>query len=349
MDSTIPPPSVLAKSLGPWLIGPIADLILMGTVAHMVADYWSRYRDSDNKVYKTLVLLTLIFNVLKSCQACGMIWWKFVTHFGDYVTVTATSPWEVQMDPTIAGTYRLLSFVRCALDPFNAEICNFLAQLFFVTRLYRLIGGLRWLFVPLVPAMLLGLVGHILMTIRGFNLKTVDDLEVFQDVMYVGLVGVLAADMIITASMSWYLLNSRTGFSRTDNLILRILHTTWVTAAMPSLAELLNLVLYLALVPKGNNIFLLFSYLSPKLYGVSMMYTLNSRESLRSSGDTYAMNSRLERMTGGISVTRDIVRVTDAADSHPPKSIHFAASAAESTNAKEDYGIDRDSTKAQEI
>ncbi|KZW00863.1 hypothetical protein EXIGLDRAFT_830502 [Exidia glandulosa HHB12029] len=331
MDSTIPPPSVLAKSLGPWLIGPIADLILMGTVAHMVADYWSRYRDSDGKVYKTLVLLTLVFNILKSCQACGLIWWKFVTHFGDYVTVTATSPWEVQMDPTIA------------------EICNFLAQLFFVTRLYRLMGGLRWLLVPLVPAMLLGLVGHILMTIRGFNLKTVDDLEVFQDVMYVGLVGVLAADMIITASTSWYLLNSRTGFSRTDNLILRILHTTWVTAALPSLAELFNLVLYLALVPKGDSIFLLFSYLSPKLYGVSMMYTLNSRESLRSSENTYAMNSRLERMTGGISVTRDIVRVTDAADSHPPKSIQFAASGAESTNAKEDYGIERDSTKAQEI
>ena len=74
-----------------------------------------------------------------------------------------------------------------------------------------------------------------------------------------------------------------------------------------------------------------------------MMYTLNScvavsscvtltnihcrRESLRSNENTYAMNSRLERMTGGISVTRDIVRVTEGADTHPPKSIQFAQAA----------------------
>ncbi|KZV80267.1 hypothetical protein EXIGLDRAFT_845703 [Exidia glandulosa HHB12029] len=329
----IPAPHILEMSLGPWLWGPIADLILMGAIVHMVIDYWSRYRESDGKVYKSLVFLVLIFNLLKSFQAIGQLWWKFVIHFGDMYTVMFISPWYVQ------------------LDPFTVQMCNILAQLFFSIRLYRLLGGLRWLLVPLVPSILMGLVGHIIMSVQAFNLTTVTDLQVFQTSMYVGLVGVMSADILITVSTSWYLLHSKTGFSRTDNLIFRLLHSTWITAALPSLSEFFNLIFYLTLVKKGDSLFMGFSYMSPKLYGVSMLYTLNSRQNFRSNENTYAMNSRLERMTGGISVTRDIVRVTDAPETHAT-SIRFATggvSDTASSHQKGGFNIETDTAKSQEV
>lgn len=79
---------------------------------------------------------------------------------------------------------------------------------------------------------------------------------------------------------------------RTNNLIIRLLHVTWITAALPSVCELLDLITFVTMSTKTSvfiacvfghspssqllNRHCSFHLMSPKLYSMSMLYTLNA-------------------------------------------------------------------------
>lgn len=63
-----------------------------------------------------------------------------------------------------------------------------------------MLGGLRWLLVPLVPSILMGFAEH--QTVQVYHLNTLEDLASFKTTSYVALVGLVASDVIVTlASM----------------------------------------------------------------------------------------------------------------------------------------------------
>lgn len=117
---------------------------------------------------------------------------------------------------------------------------------------------------------------------------------------------------------------------RTDNLIARLLHMTWITAAFPMVASLLNLILYPTLAPSGNSTFIAcvhhgmaasfgltrlsawsisFNLIMPKLYSLSQMYTLNSRRSLTSGEPSEQFSMGASRV--GAAANSDTLRFTD--------------------------------------
>ncbi|KZV96614.1 hypothetical protein EXIGLDRAFT_833460 [Exidia glandulosa HHB12029] len=279
------------KTFGTWLMGGIGDFVLTGAIISMTAEYWTRYSKTDTSTYKSLVLVTLVLNLLKTMQTAGILWHKLIVGFGDYYSAAA-SPWY------------------STIVPLTSELLCLIAQLFFALRLYRMMGGLRLLLIPLGSTLAMGLAGNIALTIQVYQISSVESLASFNRTCIVALVGVMSADLTITLASSYYLWSSKTGFKRTDNLIGRLLHLTWITATLPAISALLNLVTYITLSPAGDSTFIAFNIISPKLYSVAMLYTLNTRQRLMSNDSSYVTNSR-SRDGRGANLTREPVQFTD--------------------------------------
>ncbi|KZV86780.1 hypothetical protein EXIGLDRAFT_840471 [Exidia glandulosa HHB12029] len=189
----------------------------------------------------------------------------------------------------------------------KAELLCLLAQLFFVVRLWKLLGGLRWLLVPLVPALLMGLAGNIALTIQIYRPPTPGAVGGFEKTSYVALVGGVVADLIVTIATTSFLIKSKTGCSRTDGLILRLLRLTWLTAVPPTICAILNIVTYATLASRDSSLFITFNLLTPKLYTIAMLFTLNSRVSMMNGTPSVEML----QAKGGVTVTTSTFRFTE--------------------------------------
>ncbi|QRW20099.1 hypothetical protein RhiXN_09074 [Rhizoctonia solani] len=81
-------------------------------------------------------------------------------------------------------------------------------------------------------------------------------------------------DVVITCILSWYLHTHRTGFSKTDDIITRLVRLTVQTGLITTLWATTDLILYLGW---SHNLHLFFQLPLCKLYTNSLMSTLNSR------------------------------------------------------------------------
>lgn len=64
---------------------------------------------------------------------------------------------------------------------------------------------------------------------------------------------------------------------RTDSLIGRLIRMTWSTALPPTLCIIVNMICFVKLSLDGNDqVYIVFNLMMPKLYSLSLMYTLNS-------------------------------------------------------------------------
>ncbi|KAB5592810.1 hypothetical protein CTheo_3730 [Ceratobasidium theobromae] len=88
------------------------------------------------------------------------------------------------------------------------------------------------------------------------------------------LVSSAVADVAITGILTWYLHTHRTGFSRTDDLITRLIRVTVQTGLITTIWAVADLIIFLA-VP--NPLHLLFNLPLCKLYSNSLMSALNAR------------------------------------------------------------------------
>lgn len=276
------------KTMGTWFCGGFGDFLLMGAVLSMTASYWVQYGSTDALVHRLFVVVSFILNALLSIQFATILWHKLIVGFGDYLAAAYSSPWYA------------------TIQPLTCEIVLFVSQLFFIVRLWRMLGGLRFLLVLLVPTMLMGLAGFIALTTQIYMMSSVETMSNLTKTFYVASVGVVASDVIVTGASSYYLNKFKTGFKRTDSLIARLLHLTWVTAAFPMVCSTLCLIFYVTLSSTGNSTFAAFNMIAPKLYTVSMLYTLNSRQMLGERDSAFCMSTDVN-----VNITSDTVRFTD--------------------------------------
>ncbi|KZV86169.1 hypothetical protein EXIGLDRAFT_840969 [Exidia glandulosa HHB12029] len=199
-------------TMGPWLtptydhghcftyvsaiVGGVGDFFLTGAIVVMGTQYWALYRKTDALFNRILVVVAVVGNLLKSAQTFAILWDKLIVGFGDYLEGAFSSTWYSNT------------------EALTAELLCLLAQLFFVVRLWKLLGGLRWLLVPLVPALLMGLAGNIALTIQIYRPPTPGAVDGFEKISYVALVGGVVADLIVTIATTSFLIKSKTGFSR---------------------------------------------------------------------------------------------------------------------------------------
>ncbi|KAJ6466971.1 hypothetical protein C8R45DRAFT_1020666 [Mycena sanguinolenta] len=86
-------------------------------------------------------------------------------------------------------------------------------------------------------------------------------------------------DLALTFSVIYYLYQSRTGYSRTDSVITRLIRSAVESAAFASFFSIMVLIMFTRLPLTGFH--LMFSQPMGRIYTSTLLSTLNGRESLR--------------------------------------------------------------------
>jgi len=159
---------------------------------------------------------------------------------------------------------------------FNGLI-GFIVECFYARRVWIVSRNIYLTVVILILAVVHFGLG-IVFTIGSFQ-NTRQNFSNLVWVTSVGLGSAAAADMLIGISLCYYLSRSRTGFSRTDNLISTLMKYSLSTGFLTGIMACL-VVLTFGIMP-NNFVYLAFFWLLGKCYVNSVLAALNSRESLR--------------------------------------------------------------------
>ncbi|KAJ7285105.1 hypothetical protein C8J57DRAFT_1290455 [Mycena rebaudengoi] len=187
------------------------------------------------------VAVLAVLTTLKSCDVFAVIWHNFVVLFGDL-------PSAVLLNFSIAAWWQTGNTLMGAT-------INIFVQAYFCFRLNAI--SKKWYVVA--PAAALCVFSYIAAII---NVRS-------------------SADILISVSIAFFLIRSKkTVLQQTAGLIDSLIRLTFQTGAPASLCALLTVIMVNLPQPKPL-LLIIFNVPLPKLYAISMMWTLNARRALR--------------------------------------------------------------------
>lgn len=163
-------------------------------------------------------------------------------------------------------------------------IATFMVRCFFTVRLWHLSQGNRTLICTIMafafPQLGIGLG----MCVASFQKNKFSELPRYMGLMTAQMSAAATADILITASLLYYLKQSKEfGTRRTNSLINRLIVWTVNTALLTGVAETAQVISWVSAT--NTLIFLPFHLILAKLYTCSMLAMLNGRRRLRKSFD----------------------------------------------------------------
>ncbi|CAE6346172.1 unnamed protein product [Rhizoctonia solani] len=273
-----------AHPLGAILIGTFLNVWLYGILVTQVTLYYSVYK-RDATWIKLLVAWIMLLDTLNSIFDMGFVYRYSITLFGDF-PAQLHSHWFFHMVQPAIYTAPLMTVTIAATT-----------QGFFAWRINRLTGS-KWVSWAIALVLLVQFAAGAATTVGAWQVVDFTRFGELKAQISLWLVSSALADVIITVVLTWYLHTHRTGFSKTEDLIARLIRLTVQTGLITTLWALVDLIMYLA-VP--NPLHLLFNLPLPKLYSNSLLSTLNARGGW---GDDSMQGSK--NTTGGISIPMSI-------------------------------------------
>jgi len=138
---------------------------------------------------------------------------------------------------------------------------------------------------------------------RGASFTTLGDLSTLKALSITVNALAAAGDLLIAVILCWILQTSRTGFSKSDTVITKLIAISINTGLVTSICAILSL-LTIVVFPVAF-IYITFYFTLGRLYSNSLLATLNARKALRdASHQDMSMSTRSgnNHRTGGISV-----------------------------------------------
>ncbi|KAJ7617917.1 hypothetical protein FB45DRAFT_216177 [Roridomyces roridus] len=267
--------------LGPWLVGACVDLFLQGILSCQFVNYFTWYRD-DKVGLRIFVAVLVGITILESIHAFAIAWIQSIVYFGDLdgaINAIYTAWW-------MAGT------------PMMVACIDIYVQSYFCYRLWAV--SKRWYVV--VPICVLFVFALIAMAVGTYFIHTADSAKI-NAWFAVHLSSVFAGDFLLTLSTAWFLIKSRkNAMSHTADLITSLIRLTFQTAAPAAICAMFNLV-FSQKNPGGSGIIsTAFNMALPKLYAISMMYTLNARRTISAQHSSHkGMTTTSNEISGGRS------------------------------------------------
>ncbi|TFK49008.1 hypothetical protein OE88DRAFT_1646604 [Heliocybe sulcata] len=256
------PPNI-ADLLGPLLLGVLFNWALFGALVVQVWIYYLAF-PNDRWIVKSVVFGSFIVELIQSIMIIKDAFRVMASGWGDPAQITVVG---------------LLWFSV----PFISVFSSWIAQLFYAWRIRVL--SQNWILPITITA--LSLLQGACSWYTAIELKILNDFSLLQDKTYrvtsVWLGGTALCDLIIAASMIFYLHKSRTGFSRTDDIVQRLIRVTVETGLICTIIALIDLAVYVAY--KDNNYHFTPVLTLSKLYANSLLASLNSR--IRFSGGRF--------------------------------------------------------------
>ncbi|KAJ7909275.1 hypothetical protein B0H13DRAFT_2330574 [Mycena leptocephala] len=263
--------------LGPWLIGSCLDLVLMGVLSCQFVNYYNWYPDDGRRLRITVAILCLL-NLLKSAECFASLWIFLINHFGDIqydLQLSATGWWDTA-------------------NPLMVAILDFYVQCYFCTRLWAV--SKRWWVVT--PIFILFVFALFSMVIGTYFIATLQEQQV-TDWFAAHLSSVFAGDVILSATTAYFLINTKKSVisTQTAELIRSLIRLTFQTATPAAIRHVQPHLLPNVRTnhPLLGYVEIAFNQVLPKVYAISMMYTLNVRRTIR----TRASDSRVSGSRNG--------------------------------------------------
>ncbi|OCB85766.1 hypothetical protein A7U60_g7117 [Sanghuangporus baumii] len=254
--------------LAPFLIGSCVDFLLQGYLFSQFFHYFTYYKD-DKLRLRIIVAILLIGTTLKTMQAFLVIWQQNIVHFADVdgaVLLSYTSWWQTGSGLMTAsiGLY---------------------VQTYFLFRLYAITQHFFFV-VPIAIVLVFAYIGSIMATYYSALAKQSG----------IGLWFALhlsSGDTLLCGATAYALLTStgRNSLKQTTDLIRRLVQLTWQTMTPAAICALCNLIFSQVYGGESKLVSAAFNMALPKLYAISMMWTLNARRAIRYGSSSGNMSS----------------------------------------------------------
>ncbi|CAA7260422.1 unnamed protein product [Cyclocybe aegerita] len=273
-----------AEAVHGWMfIGYAFNILLMGVMVSQMYMYYTKYRD-DRTWIKALVAGIFVIDVINSVFLFTYLYRSLITFFGDVEFLQKTD-WILATDAWTIGV------IACAV------------QLFFAWRI--LVLTKNWIYVVIIAVLaLVGCGAAIAVPIRTGNFIHVTEFHKIRTAVTIWLTCEVAADIVITAVLVWYLVSflqreHKTGFKRSDMMVDRIIRVTLQTGLLTMVVASVDLFFFLA-DPTGTHFLLNFPL--AKLYTNSLMSSLNSRHGWKYNDTTSegVVSDSQVNTTGGV-------------------------------------------------
>ncbi|KAJ7874486.1 hypothetical protein B0H14DRAFT_3437651 [Mycena olivaceomarginata] len=250
--------------LSPWLIGSCLELVLMGVLSCQFVNYYDSY-SNDGRGLPIAVAILCLLHMLKSAECFAFLWIFLIDHFGDV---------QYDLQLTVTGWWNSGNPLMVAILDFYVQ-CYFCARLWAVSRRWWVSAPIFTLFVFALGSMVIG----------TYYIETLQEQQV-TDWFAAHLSSVFAGDLILSVMTAYFLIRAEKTVLSMEmaELIHSLVPLTFQTATPPAVGAMFNLVfsqMYRTNRPLLGYVEVAFNQVLPKLYAISMMYTLNVRRGIR--------------------------------------------------------------------
>ncbi|PIL22636.1 hypothetical protein GSI_15327 [Ganoderma sinense ZZ0214-1] len=250
-------------TFGAAFAGFAASCVCLGIQSMQTYSYFKRF-PLDKPLYKLLVFGLLLIEYTDQALIAHAVYTYLVSNWGSLPVLAKPPLWSLILQITLGvatGTIVKLCFV--------SRVWRFSKRNIFVTA-----------FIVLLT---LGEVGMAtLYTIRGFRLKSLQDLGTMKPVGMLSLGIGVATDVVIAFSLCFFLRNLRTGHRQDDSMVNSLILYALSTGAVTAAISLTTLILY-NFMP-DNFIFMACYFVLSKMYAISFLAALNTRRVSRGRG-----------------------------------------------------------------
>lgn len=261
---------------GPIILGAVIDSLLCGVIFMQCGTYVSS-TNKDRPIIKALVAYVVTMNIWSTAFAWAWIWELFVDNFGLYRALFSIKyiPW--------------FSFINA---------CTVVAvQAFFGWRAWKLMDCNQVLGIIILMLILLACGAGVAIKVR----YTWYDSTIYAFKMrvptYICLSCTVIVDIMITGIILNYFVHQRTINKRTNHLLSRLTRVTFESQLPPTL---MAIGLFVAYSAKNDSLVSVpFIWGQPKMYGISLLHTLNVRRSLQVSEQGVEMTAEGCTATSG--------------------------------------------------
>jgi len=276
MAATPPPKIELGDTHGALLITSYISTIMYGMVLLQLYLYFTRFL-RDPTFLKVLVACMGVADTVQTTFTIIASYWWLITNY---------------MNPPalLVGYWSFDSLFH--VDP----ILALFAQAFYARRVWAVSRKNKPLCAFLFTAVLIRFGLFHAMGAEVWIRQTFDSVADILWLFIIGLGWSLVTDVAISASLVYYLHNSRTGFNRTDSLINRFILYSVTTALFPCIMDIV-VVICIATMPR-NLIYPGMHLILTKTYPNTLLATLNLRESNR-GWNAQELRSVVDNSTGG--------------------------------------------------
>ncbi|KAI0077527.1 hypothetical protein K474DRAFT_1707275 [Panus rudis PR-1116 ss-1] len=257
MSSTeLPPiPPIIAQLTGPLLLGHFFNWGLFGALTVQCYIYYLAF-PNDRPIPKTLVAFTYTIEVLQTVLSTRDAFRNFGTGWGNMIELDAVG-WLWFSVPVLG------SIISCT------------GQLFYAWRIW-ILSESYWISIVVILLSLTqcgtGIYSGALAHMIG-EFSKVQERSFKTTAVWLG--GTALCDIIIAASMIYYLHKSNTGFRTTTTLLSKFIRVTIETGLVCATFAILDMSLFIAF--QQNNYHLAPSIPLSKLYSNSLLVVFNAR------------------------------------------------------------------------